>query len=294
VAEEPAEQEPVAEEPVEQELVAEEPVAEELYEEVIEEEMPVVKEESLPEEIVEDEMPETEPDSEIAEEVVEESEIMPLTVATAIVESYEEPVEEEPVEEYYEEPVAEEPQEEEPVEEVLPEPEYFEEEAVEEAYSEPQEEYEATYEGYYQEPSDEYYQYEDPTVVEEPVAEEAAYEVPVAEEIIKEQKSEKKKYKLPKPPKKDKVNFFWFLIALLWPPYPGIMLWITKSAEQPKASRVYGAEAILMYILKHAIKKVAVCALLILAIAGALVGAFFYIQGALAQAGYMLVLPWMM
>ena len=243
------------------------------------------EEEFLPEEIIEEEMPEPEPAEEPYEEP--EEELAPVVMAVATVEEapaeepveeyYEEPVEEEPV---AEEPVEEAPAEEEPIEEIPPEPEYFEEQ--EEPVEEPQEEaYEATYEGYYQEPADDYYQYEDPTVVEQ------AEEEPIEENI-------KKKYKLPKPPKKDKVNFFWFLIALLCPPYPGIMLWITKSVEQPKSSRVYGAEAIIMYIIKRAIRNVVLCVLMIAAIAGILVGAFFYIQNALAQAGYMIVLPWMM
>ena len=254
------------------------------------------EEEFLPEEIIEEEMPEPEPAEEIYEEP--EEELAPVVMAVATLEEapaeepveeyYEEPHEEyyeEPHEEYYEEPVeeepaAEEPVEEEPIEEIPPEPEYFEEQ--EEPVEEPQEEaYEATYEGYYQEPADDYYQYEDPTVVEQ------------AEEEPIEEKG-KKKYKLPKPPKKDKVNFFWFLIALLCPPYPGIMLWITKSVEQPRASRVYGAEAIIMYIIKRVVRNVVLCVLMIAAIAGILVGAFFYIQNALAQAGYMIVLPWMM
>ena len=290
VAEEPVEEyyeEPVAEEPVEEAPIEEEPVVEELYEE----EMPKAEEEEfLPEEIIEEEMPEPEPAEEIYEEP--EEEIAPVVMAVATVEEapaeepveeyYEEPVEEEPVEEApaEEEPVAEEPVEEEPIEEIPPEPEYFEEQ--EEPVEEPQEEaYEATYEGYYQEPADDYYQYDDPTVVEQ------AEEEPIEENI-------KKKYKLPKPPKKDKVNFFWFLIALLCPPYPGIMLWITKSVEQPRSSRVYGAEAIIMYIIKRVIRNVVLCVLMIAAIAGILVGAFYYIQSALAQAGYMIVLPWMM
>ena len=49
-----------------------------------------------------------------------------------------------------------------------------------------------------------------------------------------------------------------------------------------------------MYIIKRVIRNVVLCVLMIAAIAGILVGAFYYIQNALAQAGYMIVLPWMM
>ena len=80
---------------------------------------------------------------------------------------------------------------------------------------------------------------------------EVAYEEPAAieplyvEPIFQEKPSKKTKKK-----SKDKLNFFYLLLSLLWAPYPGIFLWVATSKKTPKASQAYGILAIVMFLLK--------------------------------------------
>jgi hypothetical protein len=78
-------------------------------------------------------------------------------------------------------------------------------------------------------------------VEEEPAAIEPLY----VEPIFQEKPSKKTKKK-----SKDKLNFFYLLLSLLWAPYPGIFLWVATSKKTPKASQAYGIAAIVMYLLK--------------------------------------------
>ena len=112
------------------------------------------------------------------------------------------------------------------------EPEYIEPEYIEPEYIEPE----------YVEP-----EYVEPEYVE-PVVEEPVYVEPSKPK--KKKASKKEKPKKEKKKSKDKLNFFYLLLSLMWAPYPGIMLWVSQSKKAPKASGVYGICAIVMYLIR--------------------------------------------
>ena len=92
--------------------------------------------------------------------------------------------------------------------------------------------------------------YEEP-IYEEPVYEEPVYEAPApAPKPVKKKKPSKEKPEKPKKVAKDKVNPLFFLISLLWAPYPGVLLWVATSKKTPKASCTYGICGIIMFVLK--------------------------------------------
>ena len=91
----------------------------------------------------------------------------------------------------------------------------------------------------------------------EPIPEPEPEPIPEPEpEPIPEPKPVKKEKPAKKPKSKDRINPLFLLVSLLWAPYPGIALWVMNSKKAPKSSQVYGICAIIMAILKQAVKAI--------------------------------------
>ena len=296
-------------------------IPEEIIEEPIVEKAPVVKKKKeepkifLPEEIIEEFIAPEAPKKEEPEEIY-----------GAIIEEVEEPTEEEPTEEpiLEEEPIIEEEPYVPPVidENWQPDPEFLPEEVLEdyiepmaiepevEEYPEPVFEEENEFERtevytapvFYDPEADAPFYEEEPIeitplneetpVIEEPV-EETVAETPVEEAVASVELCErvsKRKIEREQKPVKDRVNFFLLLFSLMFPPYLGTFIWITRSSRKPKASTVYGVLGIISYVVTNFLKKLIVNVLSVLitivALVGFIVFAYFYIQGALLDAGY--------
>lgn len=297
--EEPAEdscEETPAGEPALEEAVEEEPVNEEEVQE------PVAEAEPTVEEPTEEQAQESEPVKEekpafLPEEIVEEY-IAPYTEKKPIVAASEQPVKEqeeifqapveiipeEIIEEYIEpetEAVIEEPIEEEEPEATLVE-EAVEQEPIEEAIEEP-----------ILEPEEETVVPElVPANMEEPERE-TAYEFPPS--VVLYEKVSKRKAEREAKPVKDRVNFFVALLSMMFPPYLGALIWVTRSARKPKAANAYGLLTIFSYLIHRVVKNIVAVVSLIALIVGFAFFAYSYVGNALYEAGYILniTIPWM-
>ena len=279
--EEPQVEEPVMEEPVKEPAAETEPLVEEPTEEQAQETEPLKEEKPafLPEEIVEEYIapyPEKKPIVVASEEPVKEQEeifqapveIIPEEIIEEYIEPETEAVIEEPIEE--EEPEAtlfEEAVEQEPIEE-----------AIEESTTEPEEE----------------------TVVPELVPanmeepeRETAYEFPPS--VVLYEKVSKRKAEREAKPVKDRVNFFVALLSMMFPPYLGALIWVTRSARKPKAANAYGLLTIFSYLIHRVVKNIVAVVSLIALIVGFAFFAYSYVGNALYEAGYILniTIPWM-
>lgn len=103
------------------------------------------------------------------------------------------------------------------------------------------------------EPEPEYVEPEPEYVEPEPMPEPTPEPKPILKKTRKKVKKQKPVQEpvQEKPKSKDKINFLFLILSLLWAPYPGIALWVATSKKTPKASQTYGICAIVMYLLSR-------------------------------------------
>ena len=239
----------------------------------------------LPEEIVEEYIaPVTEKaavaapveaEEKLTEEATEERAVAPLVLPEEIVEDYIAPQAEETVEEAVAEEPTEETVDEIPVEEAL-----VEEPTEEPASEETAEEEELVVPELV------------PADMQEPERE-AMYEYPPS--VVLYEKVSKCKARREEKPVKDRVNLFIALLSMMFPPYLGAFIWITRSARKPKAANTYGLLTIFSYLFHRFMKNVLAVVSLLAIIIGSLIFAYYYVGNALFEAGYLLTInfPWM-